>query len=151
MRKVEQFYGCSNYGCTQSFKTAVEVVGLQPGSRVWVFRKGVHVKDGEYLTEEESPYCWVSAGGLPPFDMECHVSCPMEGVSTIASGALALDDLVRALQIVHLQNFPAALLLLGAQIMSIFYEQIFTIAGQVTHFFPLSLILYNCAVRYLQH
>ena len=94
-----------------------------------MLNKNVHVVDGVFLTAEESPYCWVVANGLPPFDMECHVASP---VGSTVSGALALNDLIMALKDVHQQNFPASLLLLGAQVMSMYYEQIFTIAGQVT-------------------
>lgn len=122
MRKVEQFYGTE----TQS-KQAVEVVGLQPGNRkVWVLNRHVHLEGGTYLTPRESPYQWVPAIGLPPLSLECHAK-----EATMVEGAIALNDLIQALKSVHLQNFPAALMVLGAQMLSIHYESIYSIAGQV--------------------
>lgn len=116
--------------CIQFYKKAVAVVGLQPGCSIWVLNKNVHVKNGVYLTPEESPYYWVAGNGLPPHDMQCDAPT-VDGVSQLLDGTLALSNLVWALKDVHQQNFPAALLLLGAQVMSMFYEQILAIAGQV--------------------
>ena len=82
---------------------------------------------GIFDSRRRSIYCWVFSKWTP--DMECHVASP---VGSTVSGALALNDLIMALKDVHQQNFPASLLLLGAQVMSMYYEQIFTIAGQVT-------------------
>lgn len=130
MRKVEQFYDRTDHSCIQWYKKAAAVVGQQPGSKIWVLNKNVHVKDGVYLTPEESPYCWVVGNGLPPLDMQCDVKPPTVR-GWLVDGTVALSNLVWALKNVHQQNFPAALLLLGAQVMSMFYEQILAIAGQV--------------------
>lgn len=127
MRKVEQFYGSTVENCTQSYKKAVEVLGLQPGARrVWVLNRDVHWEDGAYLDQSESPFYWASAPGLPPHDMECHA----KRASTVEA-SLALNNLVLALKDVHAQNYPAALLLLGSQMLSVHYEAIFTMAKQV--------------------
>lgn len=128
MRKVEQFYGCTVEDCIQNYKQAVEVVGLQPGTtrRIWVLSKDVHWENGEFIHPCDSPYCWVSASGLPPHDMGCHVE-----VAGIVQATSALRNLVQALEGVHMQNYPAALLLLGSQMLSVHYESIFSIAKQV--------------------
>ena len=130
MRKVEQFYGHTNENSSQSFKKAVEVVGLQPGgegsNRIWALNKNIFIKNGAYLNTQASPYCWVAANGFPPYDMQCTAR-----ESTVVAGSLALSNLIWALEEVHQLNFPAALLLLGAQALSTHYEQIYDIAGQV--------------------
>lgn len=138
MRKVEHFYESTVENCTQSYKKAVEVLGLQPGSRrVWVLNQDVHWENGVYLDHSESPFCWVSAPGLPLRDMECHVK-----VATTVEAALALNNLVLALKEVHVQNYPAALLLLGAQMLSVHYDSIYAIAKQV----PVTLAFGNVSL-----
>ena len=127
MRKVEQFYRSTTDNCTQSYKQAVDVVGLQPHARsVWVLNRNVHWEDGKYLAASASPFRWVSGPGLPPHDLECAVK-----VATTVEATLALRNLVQALRDVHAQNFPAALLLLGAQMLSVHYDAIFMIDKQV--------------------
>jgi hypothetical protein len=131
MRKVEQFYNCTDHTSTQWYKKAVAVVGLQPGSDIWVLNKNTHIMmNGVPLSQELSPYCWVAASGLPPLDMQCLVPAAVEGLG-VTHATLALSNLIWALKDVHQHNFPAALLLLGSQIMSMFYEQILAIADQV--------------------
>lgn len=129
MKKVEQFYSSTEESSTRSHKKAVEVVGLQPDSNnIWVLSKDVHIKDGQVLSADESPYCWVFGNGLPLLEMQCNVKV---SPNRIVDRTLALCNLINALKEVHLQNFPAALLLIGAQIMSMHYTEIYEIAGQV--------------------
>jgi len=140
MKKVEHFYGNAENSehTSQYYKQAVDVVGLQPGNRrVWVLSKDVHFENGDFLTSEESPFCWVPASGLPSLDLQCRVASAT-GVNAIS----ALQNLIEALKAVHKQNFPAALLVLGAQMLCAHYEKIHAIAGQV----PATLVYGNISL-----
>lgn len=129
MRKVEQFYGTE-----APSKQAVQVVGLQPGNQsVWVLNTQIHIKNGQCLTPEESPYKWVEAAGLPPVTLQCNIP---QATTGSVEGALALSELIKSLEVVHQQNFAATLMVLGGQLLCTHYQKIYSICGQV----PVTLI-----------
>lgn len=128
MRKVEEFYECST--AETDYKIAVEVVGRQSND-MWIMSKETHLSaDGIAIAIKDSPYCWVTAPGLPPLDHQCNVK-----PGTTIEAILAIKELVAASKHVYRQNFPAALLMMGAQMMCMHYEHIHELAGQV----PVSL------------
>lgn len=124
MRRLEEFYQSST---DSDVKMAVQVVGRQ-SDNIWVMSKEAHFDaDGGAIMAKDSPYCWVSAPGLPPLDHQCRIE---PGGSTVQA-TLALNELVAALHAVHRENFPAALLMIGAQMLCMHYEHIYELAGQV--------------------
>lgn len=127
MRKVEEFYIATDRHSNTCYKQAVEVVGVQQGSNVWVLSKDIHVEDGVFLTPEQTPYCWITANGLPPYDMQCQIP----HANDISSGGVALREIISSIREVHRQNLPAALLLMGGQFLCAYYNTIYEIAGQV--------------------
>lgn len=134
MRKVEEFY--TDDENPPSSKEVASVMGLQPcdgeGDRehIWVLNAEVHInEDGQLIPPHTSPYIWLASytsqelASLPTFEMA--------SLSKPSLSSEALLDLVQALQDVHQENLPAALMMLGAQVLCCHYERIITKAGQV--------------------
>jgi len=134
MAKYEE-YG-ENHEDGSQFKIAAKHLGLQNTTdfhKVWVLNKSLQVNNnGEELLLSSSPYVW-----LGDFAAKC------KGLSSYAvvnaslavkiNGTLskknALVKLVKHLKQTYEDNYPAALLTLGAQIMSVHYEALFEDGG----------------------
>ena len=131
MYKVEEFYSSEHLVPVPA--CALRKLLLQPNQpKIWVMNKNVHIdEDGNYLSSNNSPYCWISIQNhgmpnLPTNNSACTAVC-----ASLTEATLALSHLINSLKAVYLQNFPAALLMLGALVMCTHYEAIFDIAGQV--------------------
>ena len=138
MKKVEEFYSSQEEGeCEHSPpKRAAVVTGLQPlphqERKIWVLNGQTHIdEDGLLLMPQSSPYVWLGdyssdLPGIPPPSMEC-------SISPDSRSSKALRRLIKALNPVQQQNFSAALLMLGSQVLCTHYEGIMEcpIGGQV--------------------
>lgn len=139
MRKLEEFYRlkADSEDPDIHVKKAVSVVGLQSmkdAKKVWVFNGKVHIgEDGHLIPPNESPYIWL-ADFLPesllnqhglPSNSDASAVLPYKMTST------ALGNLIDALKNVFGKNFPAALLMVGTELLSVHYEAIYAQGGKV--------------------
>ena len=117
------------------FQVAAKYLGLQSigdEERIWVLNKALQLNDnGEEITSMASGYVW-----LGDFAAKCkglsQYSIVNNSLSVKISGALSkkrmLKKLIECLKETYEANYPAALLTLGAQVMSTHYEMINTAA-----------------------
>jgi len=115
------------------FQVAAKYLGLQSiedEDRVWVLNKSLQLNEnGKKVTSIASKYVW-----LGDFAAKCkglsHYSIVNYSLSVQVNGTLSkkktLKKLVGCLKDTYETNYPAALLTLGAQIMSTHYEMLNT-------------------------
>ena len=101
-------------------KIAVKSVGQQDQD-VWVLGPDCHISsNGELLTQDESPYVWIShlysGPGVAPHDSACKISLPLNTQS--------LPLLMNKLEDIMQHNYVSSLLVLGACAMSLHYNTI---------------------------
>ena len=139
MRKLEEFYRlkADSDNPDQLVKKAVTVVGLQNISdvrKVWVFNGKVHIgDDGQLIPPRESPYIWLT-DYVPEHILHQHgfpSDSEASSVSPHKMSRKALRDLIDALEKVFGRNFPAALLMLGAELLALHYEAVYAQGGKV--------------------
>ena len=118
-------------------KKAVSVVGLQSmkdQKKVWVLNGKVHIgEDGKIIPINESPYIWL-ADFLPESVLNQHglpSNSDASAVSPYEMTSKTLGDLIDALKNVFGRNFPAALLMIGAELLSVHYEAIYEQGGKI--------------------
>ena len=131
-------------------KLAVKTVGLQEidpndesvlemelnaSARIWVLNAQVQItEDGEFLIPEASPFVWLGDMRRSKSGTE-NVACskftsivpPLKPIDS----RQALRNLIQAMQASYLNNFPSALLALGAQVLNLHYEMVLSVAGGV--------------------
>ena len=130
MQKMEEYYSSLEEGECKSRppKIAAVVSGLQPASReqprqIWVMNGMVHIdEDGNLVKPEESPYLWL--GDYGPGDIRGASPQTLATSVTTEQSSDALVDLFDALKQVHRHNFPAALMVLGSQILCTHYDAV---------------------------
>lgn len=132
MHKVEEFYSSQEESAeyVHSPKQAAVVTGLQPHlqheRKIWVLNGQVHIdEDGLLLPSHSSPFIWLGdyssdIPGIPSPSLACSISPD----TTNAGKSKALRKLIKALKRVQQQNFPAALLMLGSQVLCTHYDGI---------------------------
>ena len=112
-----------------NFQIATKYLGLQnieDEQKIWVFNKDLQLtEDGEEIVLSTSHYIWLGdfaakCKGLGNYSVVNHslaakIAGPM-------SKKRALRRLIESLKVTYENNFPAALLTLGAQIMCTHYE-----------------------------
>ena len=147
MKKLEQFYESAlndeASSTTMTTKHAANATGLQMkttacGKKLWVVNHLVYIdEDGELVDPNESPIVWLgrffqssesanqSVVGRP------YILHQFASIAKPELNASVLPDLIDALQSCYKRNFPACLLILGAYILCIHYEQVMDIAEQV--------------------
>lgn len=129
MFKYEEF--ATKCGGEPKYYVAVRCLGLQDSKdcenerKVWVLNSLMHfTEDGKILDPEDSPFIWL--GDFKRGRLELSHLIPDNMLAATVMGKLskkkALQSLVNSLKAVYDDNFPAALLTLGAQIMSVHYE-----------------------------
>lgn len=112
------------------FQVAAKFLGLQSieNDKVWVLNKMLQLdENGKQITPMASKYVW-----LGDFAAKCkslsHYSIVNHSLSVQVNGPLskkkALKKLIGCLKDAYEENYPAALLTLGAQVMSTHYEMI---------------------------
>ena len=128
MKKYEAFaLACDG---NPKSKETVKCVGLQDASateKVWVFNSTVHVTaDGTVMDPDDSPFIWLGKYSrtrkslqAATVDEQMAARVPRE-----MSRKKALRNLVKHLKITYEGNFPAAMITLGAQLLSVHYEAI---------------------------
>ena len=136
MRKVEEFY--SDEENAHLSKQVASVMGLQPygdspdAHKIWVLNGDVHIdEDGQFIPPSNSPFIWLSAYTSELPDAPSHDMASLSKPSPLHEAHEVLFDLVAFLQEVHQENFAAALLMLGGQILCCHFQCIFKAAGQV--------------------
>jgi len=126
MKKYEEY--ADNHDGDPPFKMAAKYLGLQSVNddyKIWVLNKSLQVgQDREELQISTSPYAW-----LGDFSVKCKGLSSYSIVAAKVSGSLsrkiALRKLVKQLKVTYENNYPAAIITLGAQIMSVHYESLF--------------------------
>ena len=97
-------------------KLAVTFIGKQNNGQ-WTLTKDVTVDDnGELVSPDDSPYCWISS--LLPKNCDNNLSIPLP-LSTNP-----LPRLVHQLEIIMSHNIYPTLMLMGAAAMSLHYQTI---------------------------
>ena len=110
---------------------AARYLGLQDSrdaeseGKVWVLNKSLHfTEDGKALEPEQSPFIWLADFARGRSELTNII--PNNTFSAIVTGDLSekrtLQSLVNSLKSVYDDNFAAAVLTLGAQVMSVHYE-----------------------------
>ena len=118
-------------------KLAASVVGLQrqsphdqeeigasdEDSAVWVVNFSLHVRaDGQVIHPRTSPYIWlgdfhkVRSENIAPYNMASKADEEQD--------VYVLKPLIKAVRTAYVNNFPSALLTLGAQVLNVHYERI---------------------------
>ena len=139
MKKLEEFYArtLTEEGA-QATKHAVDATGLQlqPARKLWVLNQHVQIdEDGKLVDPDESPMVWL--GQYFRENVRGTYSRPYVISENLASTAkpeldsVVISNLLYALQACYAHNFPACLLILGAEILCLHYEAIMNIAEQV--------------------
>lgn len=129
MYKYEEF--ATKCGGEPKYYVAVRYLGLQDtkdcdnAKKVWVLNNLMHfTEDGKLLDPEDSPFIWL--GSFKRGRPELSNLIPDNTFAATVMGKLskkkALQSLVNSLKTVYADNFPATILTLGAQIMSVHYE-----------------------------
>ena len=117
-------------GLQQPDADIAEEMELNTDVRVWVLNANVHIDEsGRLIRPKASPYIWLGKyyGGKSHFlPYPQYVSCAQP-----ESKPQVLVTLVNALEAVYEQNLPSALLVLGAQVVSLHYEMIKSCSGGV--------------------
>lgn len=134
MKKYQHFYEASNPAPDR--KIAVRATGLQPtgaaAHKIWVLNEDVQYDvDGDLLDIESSPFIWL--GRFSGNKVASVVQIPAEQASCARpkTRKKAGRALIRALQGCYVHNFPASLLVLGAEILCLHYELLIEMANQV--------------------
>ena len=132
MKKYQQYFEASNPA--PDHKIAVRATGLQPtgAAKIWVLNADVQYDiDGDLLDVDTSPFIWL--GRFSGNKEASGVQIPPEQASCARpkSRKKAGRTLVRALQECYMENFPATLLVLGAEVLCLHYELIFELSNQV--------------------
>lgn len=146
MKKLEEFYerGLNDESSSTALtvKHAASATGLHSppcGRKLWVLNKLVHINDeGELVHPDDSPIVWLgqffqSSEGENqsqlgrPYAIDQFASVAMPELD-----ACVLRTLIDALRSCYKHNFPACLLIFGANILCVHYEQIMDIAEQVS-------------------
>ena len=121
-------------------KLAVKVIGLQKVNagdydlddfeerKVWVLNAMIHIdSSGNLINPRTSPFIWLG------MFKQCSSTCYRyaSNISTIGAGVQELTTVIEALHSAYLNNFPPALLCLGAKVISVHYEAILLITKGV--------------------
>ena len=139
MHKLEEFYRlkADSGHPDHLIKKAVTVVGLQIISdvrKVWVFNGKVHIGDnGQLIPPRESSYIWL-ADNVPEHILHQHglpSDSEASSVSPLKMSRKALCGVIDALEKGFGRNFPAALLMLGAELLALYYGTIYAQGGKV--------------------
>lgn len=129
MTKYEEF--AEQHDGEPPFKVAAKYLGLQSlidEQRVWVLSKSLQFNsNGEQLLLNSSHYVWLGdfAARCKGLSSNAIVDSALAAkviVNTDLSGKRALKNLVEQLKVTYEENYPAAVLTMGAQIMSVHYE-----------------------------
>ena len=108
-----------------NFQIAAKYLGLQnieDEQKIWVFNKDLQLtEDGEEIVLSTSNYIW-----LGDFAAKCkglgNYSVVNHSLAAKIAGPMLKKRALRRLKVTYENNFPAALLTLGAQIMCTHYE-----------------------------
>lgn len=124
MKKYELFYDSDN---PPTRKIAVKGTGLQETHKIWVLNADVQYDDdGDLLDVDSSPYIWLGrfAETLQMPSLQASSALPRKKIK-------AGQKLIQSLEDCYLHNFPACLLLLGAEVLCLHYETLMETVGQV--------------------
>lgn len=121
--------------CLQSVDpndNSVSDLDLENELMVWVLNPHMHVKaDGTVLSLEESPFIWLGdlmKRSLRPGGGKINISCHKYASTSNTIGVshseiiLAVIKMIIALKKSYLNNFPAALMVLGFQLLNLHFE-----------------------------
>ena len=132
MKKYQEFYETSS-SVDDRTKKAVIATGLQTGEhRIWVLNARVQYdSDGDLLDVDSSPYIWL--GRFSGNRETAGVQIPSEQASLARPKSKKKTGraLIRALQTCYTHNFPASLLVLGAEVLCLHYELLIQLTNQV--------------------
>ena len=137
MKKLEEFYQLKiDSDNPEAFnKHIATVVGLQPHPtrKVWVFNGSVHMdSDGTLIDPKDSPYIWLADLVHDTVLHKNRLPSSKDASSVTRSmSSQGLLKMTKALEQVYCENLPAALLMLGAQLLCMHYCGLQSIGVQV--------------------
>ena len=108
---------------------------------VWVLNPYMHVKaDGTTLSVEESPFIWLGdlmkrslrpGGGQVNIASHKYASTSNTIGVPYSESILAMRKMIIALKESYLNNFPAALMVIGSQLLNLHFERLLPVTGGV--------------------
>ena len=102
---------------------AVEELHPRRDAKLWVLNSSVHVtSSGRLVSPEDSPFVWL--GNYKNSSNVCTSYKYASAAEPVQPDKDALTAVVRALHPSYLNNFPPALLALGAQLLNLHFQQL---------------------------